>query len=130
MEKREKEKRYRFERFGIESKEDFTRAIETMNVFIREIERRKEFLSGIFIGLFYGIVGNIAVSHYYKVLEGLVIGKMDNLFWVNLTVLIVTSMVIIVLSFELYTKLRALKSITGMVKSILEPLEKELQTFE
>ena len=86
------------------------------------LNQRVYFLQGIALGLFYGIVGNIFVSHYYQVFEGLTLGKFDVLFWTNLVVFVIALVLILLVSVIFYYQLRKYKS--GM--SELSELQKEL----
>lgn len=65
----------------------------------------QEFIRGVTIGLFYGIVGNIIVLHYYKAFERLLIGEFDTLLWANIIVFVVAFASILVLSIRWHKKL-------------------------
>ncbi len=73
---------------------------------MQTLQQRIDFLRGIALGLFYGIVGNILVSHYYTVFEGLTLWKIDVLFWSNLMVMIVALVLIIFTSAIFYRRMR------------------------
>lgn len=50
---------------------------------------------GVVLGLLYGLIGNLAVVHWYGVFEGLETKVYGNLFWANVAVTIVAIIVII-----------------------------------
>lgn len=45
-----------------------------------------DFTRGILYGLFYGILGNMAVQFGYQVYEQGILGKYNQIFWLNLIV--------------------------------------------
>lgn len=86
------------------------------------IQQRVDFLQGIALGLFYGIVGNIFVSHYYQVFEGLTLGKFDVLFWTNLVVFFITLAMILLVSIIFYYRMKKYKSGKRELSELLNEL--------
>lgn len=78
-----------------------------------EVEHFREhlyFLKGIALGLFYGIVGNIFVSHYYQVFEGLILSRFDVLYWSNFVVFVVALILIILVTMTFYFQIEKLRT--------------------
>jgi hypothetical protein len=84
--------------------------VEQRNRELREfLEQRKHLIEGVALGLFFGIIGNIAVSHYYGLFERLVNGRFDNLLWLNLFSLVVVLVVVLVASWQWYKRLKIIE---------------------
>jgi hypothetical protein len=67
---------------------------------VAKAHQKKAFWKGLALGLFYGIIGNMLVSHYYGVFNGLVIGQYDTLFWTNVFVFIIILIAILIVSLK------------------------------
>lgn len=76
---------------------------------VEQIVLSQEFIRGVTIGLFYGIVGNIIVLHYHRAFERLMTGQFDVLLWANVIVFIVAFASIVVLSIRWHSKLGKLE---------------------
>ncbi len=76
---------------------------------LEQVILSQEFIRGVTIGLFYGIVGNIIVLHYHRAFERLMTGQFDTLLWANVIVFIVAFTSIIVLSMRWHSKLGELE---------------------
>lgn len=63
---------------------------------LEQILLSQEFIKGVAIGLFYGIIGNIIVLHYYKAFERLILGEFDTLLLANLIVFVVAFVTIFI----------------------------------
>jgi H+/Cl- antiporter ClcA len=65
---------------------DYKKAVKELN---DKAMQRKAYLKGLALGLFYGIIGNMLVSHYYAVFNGFVIAQLDTLFYANLLAFVI-----------------------------------------
>jgi len=105
--------------------------VELINVLISWIDKakqRQEFIKGIAFGVFYGIIGNVAVSHYYGLFESFTTGKYDALFSANLTSLLVALAVILLVSRKWLKTLAKLDAEQQSIrKEIGEVLRKRLE---
>jgi hypothetical protein len=79
-------------------------------------------MKGVVLGLFYGVVGNVAVTHYYQILRGAVMSEFDTMFWTNLVILVVMSSIIVIVSWKWHS------SMTKMERA-MELLERTKQEF-
>ena len=90
------------------------------------MRQEKQFIQGITLGLFYGIVGNMLVSHYYGMFERLETREFDNLFWSNLLILSITTILILIVTRIYYKRYKFFKDqetkLTKMVIEVLEPI--------
>jgi len=80
--------------------EAIKRSIKELEPAIETMRQQKFLIKGVALGLFYGIVGNMLVSHYYEVFKGLVIRQFDKLFWTNLVTLAIAIVLIVVVSWR------------------------------
>jgi hypothetical protein len=109
-----------------------------LSSFSERFQQRIDFARGIALGLFYGIVGNIFVSHYYQVFEGLILEKSDLLFWSNLTVFIISLLAILLVSGAFYCEMKkmgkARKEFAEMLKEFddieMQRLENQAQSLQ
>ena len=76
---------------------------------LEQVISSEEFIRGVTIGLFYGIVGNIIVLHYHRAFERLMLGEFDTLLWANVIVFVVAFTFIIILSIRWRDKLGKLE---------------------
>jgi hypothetical protein len=53
---------------------------------LQDSQRRHDLNTGLILGLIYGIIGNLFVQFFYPVVEKLVMGNFDGIFWVDLFV--------------------------------------------
>lgn len=111
MKSQEKEKSYeQLISEAHELREEISKSVETF-------EQRKYLTEGIALGLFYGIIGNIVVSHYYGLFQGLATRNFDDFFRINLFVFVVSLAVVLVIT---YGWLQRLKGLEGKRKELLE----------
>jgi ABC-type multidrug transport system fused ATPase/permease subunit len=81
------------------SKDTYKEAIKEL---VAKAQQKKFFWKGLMLGLFYGIIGNMLVSHYYGVFTGLVALKFDDLFLANLVSFIIILCAILLVSWKVY----------------------------
>ena len=89
-----------------------------------KLEQRRQFVLGVAFGLFYGIIGNMVVAHYYGLFESLTVGKYNDLFRNNLIALVLALAVVIFLTKQWYNKLKTLETWKSELKKDMETLEK------
>lgn len=77
----------------------------------------KFFWKGVFLGLFYGIIGNMLVSHYYGFFTGFVMGKFDSLFWWNLIFFFIILCIALFVSYKVW---QSMSKIEGFLKAVDE----------
>ena len=83
-----------------ENLEAIRRSIKELEPAIETMRQQKSLIRGVALGLFYGIIGNMLVSHYYEVFKGLVMWQFDKLFWTSLIVLVIAIVLIVVVSWR------------------------------
>ena len=76
------------------------RSIKELKPAIETMRQQKFLIKGVALGLFYGIIGNILVSHYYEVFKSIVMWQFEKLFWPSLTSLIIFIVVVLVVSWR------------------------------
>lgn len=101
---------------------DLKRIREKTSSDLQSYQQRIYFVQGIGLGLFYGIIGNLLVSHYYGVFEGLVKAEYNGMFWANLIVLVVGLAVIIVLTIRWHRQLETFKTLHRQLLLSIERL--------
>lgn len=93
-----------------------------------EIMRQRTFLiRGVALGLFYGVIGNILVSHYFEVFKGIVMWQFDKLFWTNLIIFAIILVVILVVSWRWLLSLGKLEGTIKGSETAIEDIEKILR---
>jgi len=98
-----------------------------------DISQQMQFTEGIVLGLLYGIIGNLVISHYYGVFEGITLARYDSLFWSNLVVFLVGLATIIILTVIFYRRLTKLKKAKERNRKLITQIEnqkRELKEFE
>jgi len=91
-------------------------AIKELEPAIDTMRQQMFLMKGVALGLFYGIIGNMFVSHYYEVFKAIVMWQLDKLFWTNLITLVIFIVAIVIVSWRLLI--------------LLAKLEGSLRTFE
>lgn len=87
-------------------------------------------IKGIALGLFYGIVGNMFVSHFYGLLEGALNGNYGFFFLLNLLVSLSTFILIVSVSVISYCNLQTLtKEKDALSKEFLRLVNQLLGTI-
>ena len=76
---------------------------------LQQIIIRQEFIRGVAIGLFYGIVGNIIVQHYHKAFERFMLGELNTLLWANLIVFVLAFATIVIATMKWRVKFEKLE---------------------
>lgn len=100
---------------------------------LNDISQRMQFTEGIVLGLLYGIIGNLVVSHYYGVFEGITLARYDSLFWSNLVVFLIglaTIIVLTVIFYRRFVKLRKGKERSRKLMTTIEDSKRELRAME
>lgn len=83
------------------SRDDKIREImKEMEPYVEALRSKSWMIKGIALGLFYGIIGNMLVSHYYQIFQGIVIWQLDTMFWTNLAVFVIILVVIVIVSWR------------------------------
>lgn len=70
--------------------EDSWKIYQAFKEQVESLEQEKQFVKGLGLGLIFGIVGNIFVSHYYGIFQGLISSQFDTLFYSNLVIVVVS----------------------------------------
>lgn len=103
------------------------RAEHFTNQLSESVNQRMQFTEGVALGLLYGIIGNLVVSHYYEVFEGITLARYDSLFWSNLTAFLIGLGSIIVLTIIFRRRLKKLKGYGEQIHQLTIDLN-ELKT--
>ena len=121
----------------MKKEEEIARALEFLGELYKmqlstmgQVQQRRDFVLGLVLGLFYGIIGNVVISHYYGLFESLTVGKYDALFWANLIFLVLSFVIIIFVSKRWYNQLEKLETAGESVKKNIETLEKMYDTIK
>lgn len=86
--------------------EDFRRQLDRYKPTYERYRQGTRFIEGIFLGLFYGVLGNVLVSHYFGLIESLTLSRYNAMFRVNCLVLSVAAVAILVVSVIYYRRFR------------------------
>ena len=120
MEKKElKEALAELEKIQLEVMNGFEKVLSSLS---QKAQEGQNFVRGIAIGLFYGIIGNILVSHYFKVFEDLILGEFGALFWTNLIVFVVALSLILIMSLRWYSQIGKWKTLRRELSEIQDEL--------
>lgn len=76
---------------------NYKEAVKALNDKAKE---KKTYFKGLALGLFYGIIGNMLVSHYYSVFVGVATYQFDNLFYWNLVGFLISLSLILFVTFK------------------------------
>jgi len=79
---------------------DMRKILKEMEPYIEATRSQMSMMKGVVLGLFYGIVGNLVVTHYYQILRGAVMSEFDTMFWTNLAILVPMSSIIAIVSWK------------------------------
>lgn len=79
----------------MQNKDDYRKAAKDL---VEKAQQKKSFWKGLALGLFYGIIGNVLVSHYYGVFTGLTVGPYDDLFCANVIAFSIILVVVLIVS--------------------------------
>ena len=75
-----------------------------------------DFIRGILYGLFYGILGNMAVQFGYQVYEQGILGNYNQIFWLNIIVFLLSVVFITLVTIRLKKQIDALSKSEEMYK--------------
>lgn len=84
---------------------------------VEKARQTKFFWKGVSLGLFYGIIGNMLVSHYYGIFTGFVTENFDSLFWWNLIFFFIILCIVLVVSYKVW---RSMSKVEGFLKAVDE----------
>ena len=101
---------------------DMQKILKEMEPYIEATRSQMSMMKGGVLGLFYGVIRNVAVTHYYQILRGAVMSKFDTMFWTNLVILVAMSSIILTVSWKWHS------SIAKMERT-MELLERTKQEF-
>ena len=90
------------------------------------ISQQFDFVKGLSFGLAYGIVGNLFVQVFYGFIEKGLLGLFDAMFYIDLVLLILSSVAIVITSLKLRKQIRKFRTYRKYAGS----LEKEIDEFE
>jgi len=93
-----------------------------MEPYIEATRSQMSMMKGVILGLFYGVVGNLVVIHYYQILRGAVMSEFDMMFWTNLVILVVMSSILAIISWKLHI-------LMAKMEHAIELLERTKQEF-
>ena len=101
---------------------DMRKILKEMEPYIEATRSQMSMMKGVVLGLFYGVVGNVAVTHYYQILRGAVMSEFDTLFWTNLVILVAMSPIIVIVSWKWHISM-------ARMERAVELLERTKQEF-
>lgn len=96
---------------------------------LQTLQQRTYLIQGVALGLFYGIVGNILVSHYYGVFEGLAKAEYGNVFLASLIILIVGLVLIIFLSAKWHSQMEEFKTVQVQLSQNVTQLDTLIESY-
>jgi len=85
--------------------EDLRKILKEIEPHIEAIHSHMSMMKGVILGLFYGVVGNMVVTHYYQILRGAVMSEFDTMFWTNLVILVAMSSILVIISLRLHSSM-------------------------
>lgn len=88
---------------------------------VEKAHQKKAFWKGIALGLFYGIIGNMLVSHYYGVFSGLTLGQYGELFYANVLAFSITLAAVLVVT---WGWMRSMAKMDDFIKFVEETKKK------
>lgn len=88
---------------------------------VEKARQMRFFYKGVFIGLFYGIMGNMLVSHYYAIFTAVEAREFDSLFWWNVLFFIIFLCIVAFVSYKVW---RSMAKIEGFLKAVDKIKEK------
>jgi hypothetical protein len=101
---------------------DMRKILKEMEPYIEATRSQMSMMKGVVLGLFYGIVGNLVVTHYYQILRGVVMSEFDTMFWTNLAILVPMSSIIAIVSWKWHISM-------AKTERAMELLERTKQEF-
>jgi len=90
---------------------------------LNDVSQRMQFIEGIGLGLLYGIIGNIVVSHYYGLYERHVLGVYDSLFWSNLYAFLLGFAIVVVVTIFFIRRLARLRKAESRSKNLMTKVQ-------
>ena len=101
---------------------DMRKILKEMEPYIEATRSQMSMMKGVVLGLFYGIVGNLVVTHYYQILRGAEMSEFDTMFWTNLAILVPMSSIIAIVSWKWHISM-------AKMERAMELLERTKQEF-
>lgn len=91
-------------------------------------QRRIDLIRGVALGLLYGIIGNLFVQFFFPVVESLIIGEYDALFFSNVVISIIALLIIIYTTVKFRSQLTQYENEEKSARQQVEVTRKAIQT--
>lgn len=101
---------------------DVRKVLKEMEPYIEATRSQISMMKGVVLGLFYGVVGNVIVTHYYQIFRGAVMSEFDTMFWTNLAILIPMLSLVVIVSWKWHNSM-------AKMEHAMKLLEKTKQEF-
>jgi len=101
---------------------DMRKILKEMEPYIEATCSQMPMMKGVVLGLFYGVVGNVVVTHYYQILRGAVMSEFDMMFWMNLVMLVAMLSILVIVSWKWHISM-------AKMEREMELLERTKQEF-
>ena len=102
--------------------EDLRKILKEIGPHIEAMHAQLSMMKGVVLGLFYGVVGNLVVTHYYQILRGAVMSEFDTMFWINLVILVTMLSILVIVSWKWHISM-------AKMEREMELLERTKQEF-
>ena len=93
-----------------------------------EHRRRIDFIRGVALGLLYGIIGNLFVQFFFPVVESLIVGEYDTLFFSNVVISVVALAIILYATVKFRGQLTEYENQEKSARYNAETTRKAIQT--
>jgi len=93
-----------------------------------EHRRRIDFIRGVALGLLYGIIGNLFVQFFFPVVESLIVGEYDTLFFSNVVISVVALAIILYATVKFRGQLTEYENQEKSARHNAETTRKAIQT--
>jgi hypothetical protein len=104
--------------------EDLRKILKEIGPHIEAMHAQMSMMKGVILGLFYGVVGNLVVTHYYQILRGAVMSEFGTMFWTNLVILIAMSSIIVIVSWRWHISMAKQKRELELLERTRQELSK------
>lgn len=91
-------------------------------------QRRIDLIRGVALGLLYGIIGNLFVQFFFPVVESLIIGEYDTLFFSNVVISIIALLIVIYTTVKFRSQLTQYENEEKSARQQVEVTRKAIQT--
>lgn len=92
-----------------------------------EFQRKNDLMTGVILGLIYGIIGNLFVQFFYPVIEGLVNQSYNSVFVASVIVSIVA---LVIIGYTAFAYRRKLNRVTQSEKKVQEDSQRLENTIQ